>query len=60
MYETGNLMAGKRGLIMGVANNRSLAWAISQACHAHGAELAFTYPNDATLTSHQAHFRISQ
>lgn len=47
MYEAGNLMAGKRGLIMGVANNRSLAWAIAQACHAHGAELAFTYPNDA-------------
>lgn len=47
MYEAGNLMAGKRGLIMGVANNRSLAWAIAQACNAHGAELAFTYPNDA-------------
>jgi enoyl-[acyl-carrier protein] reductase I len=41
------LMAGKRGLIMGVANDRSIAWAIAQACHAQGAELAFTYQGDA-------------
>ena len=40
-------MAGKRGLIMGVANNRSIAWGISKACAAHGAELAFTYQGDA-------------
>ena len=44
---TGTLMAGKRGLIMGVANNRSIAWGIARACHAHGAELAFTYQGDA-------------
>ena len=44
---TGNLMKGKRGLIMGVANNKSLAWGISQAVHAQGAELAFTYQGDA-------------
>src|SRR6202042_3911314 len=37
------LMAGKRGLIMGVANERSIAWGITQALHAAGAELAFTY-----------------
>lgn len=40
---TGNLMRGKRGLIMGVANDRSLAWGIAEACAAQGAELAFTY-----------------
>jgi enoyl-[acyl-carrier protein] reductase I len=39
----GNLMKGKRGLIMGVANERSIAWGIAQALHAQGAELAFTY-----------------
>ena len=41
------LLRGKRGLIMGVANNRSIAWGIAKACHAHGAELAFTYQGDA-------------
>jgi enoyl-[acyl-carrier protein] reductase I len=41
------LMAGKRGLIMGVANNRSIAWGIAKACKAHGAELAFTYQGEA-------------
>ena len=40
-------MAGKRGLIMGVANNRSIAWGIAKACHAHGAELAFSYQGEA-------------
>jgi enoyl-[acyl-carrier protein] reductase I len=44
---TGGLMAGKRGLIMGVANNRSIAWGIAKAVAAHGAELAFTYQGDA-------------
>ena len=43
----GNLLAGKRGLIMGVANNMSLAWGISAACAAQGAELAFTYQGEA-------------
>jgi enoyl-[acyl-carrier protein] reductase I len=43
----GTLMAGKRGLIMGVANNRSIAWAIAQAVAAQGAEIAFTYQGDA-------------
>ncbi len=41
------LMAGKRGLIMGVANDRSIAWAISKAVHAQGGELAFTYQGEA-------------
>ena len=41
------LMAGKRGLIMGVANDRSLAWGIAKALHAAGAELAFTYQGAA-------------
>jgi enoyl-[acyl-carrier protein] reductase I len=41
------LMAGKRGLIMGVANERSIAWGIAQALHAAGAEMAFTYQGAA-------------
>ncbi len=41
------LMRGKRGLIMGLANNRSIAWGIAKACHAAGAELAFTYQGEA-------------
>jgi enoyl-[acyl-carrier protein] reductase I len=47
MPESAGLMAGKRGLILGVANNRSIAWGIAQAARAHGAELAFTYQGDA-------------
>jgi enoyl-[acyl-carrier protein] reductase I len=43
----GSLMQGKRGLIMGVANNRSIAWAIAQAVAAQGGEVAFTYQGDA-------------
>ena len=43
----GNLMKGKRGLIMGVANKNSIAWYIAQQLHAQGAELAFTYVNEA-------------
>tara|TARA_R110000868_G_scaffold3200_21_gene21164 strand:- start:761 stop:1597 length:837 start_codon:yes stop_codon:yes gene_type:complete len=41
------LMAGKRGLIMGVANNRSIAWGIAKACADQGAEIAFTYQGEA-------------
>ncbi|MCV0369943.1 MAG: enoyl-ACP reductase FabI [Filomicrobium sp.] len=40
-------MTGKRGLIMGVANNRSIAWGIAKACVAQGAEVALTYQGDA-------------
>ncbi len=43
----GTLMRGKRGLIMGVANNRSIAWAIAQAVAAQGGEVAFTYQGEA-------------
>lgn len=41
------ILAGKRGLIMGVANDRSIAWGIAQSAAANGAELAFTYQGDA-------------
>ncbi len=44
---TGTLMKGKKGLIMGVANDKSLAWGITQYLHAQGAELAFTYQGEA-------------
>ena len=47
MPDAPGLMRGKRGLIMGVANNRSIAWGIAKACHNHGADLAFTYQGDA-------------
>lgn len=40
------LMQGKKGLLVGVANNKSIAYGIAKACHAQGAELAFTYMND--------------
>lgn len=42
-----DLMKGKRGLIMGVANDKSIAWGMASSLAAHGAELAFTYQNDA-------------
>jgi enoyl-[acyl-carrier protein] reductase I len=42
-------MAGKKGLIMGVANERSIAWGIAKTAAAHGAELAFTYQGEALL-----------
>jgi enoyl-[acyl-carrier protein] reductase I len=47
MAEASGLMRGKRGLVFGVANNRSIAWGIARACRAHGAELALTYQGDA-------------
>jgi len=47
MADASGLLRGKRGLIMGVANNRSIAWGIAKACHTHGAQLAFTYQGDA-------------
>jgi enoyl-[acyl-carrier protein] reductase I len=43
---TQGLMTGKRGLVMGVANDRSIAWGIAKALHDAGAELAFTYQGD--------------
>ena len=47
MSENKALMAGKRGLIMGVANNRSIAWGIAKACSRQGAEIALTYQGEA-------------
>ena len=43
----GGLMSGKRGLIMGLANDRSLAWGIAKALADQGAELAFSYQGEA-------------
>ncbi|MBW8283041.1 MAG: enoyl-ACP reductase FabI [Rhizobium sp.] len=47
MVQGSGLMAGKRGIIMGVANNRSIAWGIAKACHEQGAEIAFTWQGEA-------------
>ena len=47
MSRSERLLGGKRGLIMGVANERSIAWGIARAAASHGADLAFTYQNDA-------------
>ena len=47
MSANGAVMQGKKGLIMGVANDRSIAWAIAKMAADHGAELAFTYQGDA-------------
>ena len=47
MNEPQPLMAGKRGLVLGVANDHSIAWGIAQALHDQGAALAFTYQNEA-------------
>jgi enoyl-[acyl-carrier protein] reductase I len=47
MADVSGVMRGKRGLIMGVANNRSIAWGIARACPGAGAQLAFTYQGDA-------------
>jgi enoyl-[acyl-carrier protein] reductase I len=46
MANSAGLLAGKRGLIFGLANNHSIAWGIAKACAAQGAELAFTYQGD--------------
>lgn len=45
--EKSNIMKGKRGLVMGVANEKSIAWGMAQELHKHGAEMAFTYQGDA-------------
>jgi enoyl-[acyl-carrier protein] reductase I len=44
---TSDLMRGKRGLVMGVANDHSIAWGIAKALASEGAELAFTYQGEA-------------
>ncbi|MEZ2129325.1 MULTISPECIES: enoyl-ACP reductase FabI [unclassified Sinorhizobium] len=47
MAQAAGLMAGKRGVILGVANNRSIAWGIAKACSEAGAEIALTWQGDA-------------
>ena len=47
MPQNSGLMQGKRGVILGVANNRSIAWGIAKACHEAGAEIALTWQGDA-------------
>jgi len=47
MAQHSGLMQGKRGDVLGVANNRSIAWGIAKACHAAGAEVALTWQGDA-------------
>jgi enoyl-[acyl-carrier protein] reductase I len=47
MSQNTGLMHGKRGVVLGVANNRSIAWGIAKACHAAGADIALTWQGDA-------------
>ncbi|MDB5532923.1 MAG: fabI [Hyphomicrobiales bacterium] len=47
IISSSGILAGKRGLVMGVANNRSIAWGIAKAAHDAGAELAFTFQGEA-------------
>ncbi|MDH7796523.1 MULTISPECIES: enoyl-ACP reductase FabI [unclassified Beijerinckia] len=47
MAQESGILAGKRGLVMGVANNRSIAWGIAKAAHDQGAQLAFTFQGEA-------------
>src|SRR6201998_3638697 len=47
MVKNSDLMKDKRGVILGAANNRSIAWGIAKACHAAGAEIALTWQGDA-------------
>src|ERR1700742_1074656 len=47
MAHNSSLMQGKRGVVLGVANNRSIAWGIARACHMAGAEIALTWQGDA-------------
>lgn len=49
MTNQSQLMSGKRGVVMGVANDHSIAWGIAKALAAHGAEIAFTYQGEAQL-----------
>src|SRR3954453_2259922 len=47
MSQNSGLMQGKRGVVLGVANNRSIAWGIAKACHAAGARIALTWQGGA-------------
>lgn len=53
-----NLMAGKRGLIMGLANDKSIAWGIAKACADAGAELAFSYQGEALKKNAWSHWPL--
>ena len=55
MAEAAKLMAGKRGIVFGVANNRSIAWGITKACRDQGAEIALTYQGDAIKKREDTH-----
>ena len=55
MTSANGIMTGKRGLIMGVANERSIAWGIAAAAAAQGAELAFTFQGDALPAGFNPH-----
>jgi enoyl-[acyl-carrier protein] reductase I len=50
MSQNPGLMQGKRGVILGVVNNRSIAWGIARACHAAGAQIAPTWQGDADIS----------
>jgi enoyl-[acyl-carrier protein] reductase I len=50
MIAAAQMMAGKKGLVMGVANERSIAWGIAKACHEQGAKVAFTFQGEALET----------
>ena len=47
IFMSSGLMTGKRGLIMGLANEKSIAWGIAQACFEAGADMAFSYQGEA-------------
>jgi enoyl-[acyl-carrier protein] reductase I len=47
MTQVSGLMTGKRGVILGVANNRSIAWGIAKACRAAGAQIALIWQGEA-------------
>ena len=44
--QTGQMMKGKKGVVMGVANDHSIAWGVAKKLHDHGAEMAFTYQDE--------------
>src|SRR5947199_8852233 len=46
MESTSKILAGKKGIVFGVANKRSIAWATAQSLHEAGAQLAFTYQGE--------------
>ena len=57
---TSNLMQGKRGLIMGLANDKSIAWGIAKSLADAGAELAFSYQGDALEKTRRSACRLAR